>query len=389
MIRAAPLANQPAVSASPAHSIRSVIPTMLAMLAALALTALLPAGLAAQGVSVTPFAAANGGLPGASGFVGLSATRWTGAVGIRVGGAIDAPSSPLAPLLRRSPSDGVEAWQGEVDLVFDLGRAGVRIRNTEPRVFAGLGVQGRRQAEGGASTIPVWSYGLGTAIPLTRWLALDLEARYRMPHETDPTALPAGVGAGWEARSGLAFRLGGGRATAHRPAPATRPAPARSAPPRTGPGAIPLGAASAPAREASAAAIAHNALSAADRYVGIRYVWGGNTPSEGFDCSGFVRYIFAQHGIQLPRVSRDQAGAGQWLPPRLDALAPGDLMFYAGRDGVIDHVAIYAGDGRIIHASATGRGVRYDDLTSSRGHYYATRMVAARRVIPDGGVFGR
>jgi cell wall-associated NlpC family hydrolase len=378
MIRAAPLANQLAVSAIPA------VPILLAFVAALAVPAVLPAGVAAQGVSVTPFAAANGGLPGASGFVGISATGWTGALGVRVGGAMDLPSSPLAPLLRRSPSDGVEAWQGEVDLVFDLGRAGVRIRNTDPRVFAGLGVQGRRQAEGGATTIPVWSYGLGTAIPLTRWMAVDLEARYRMPHETDPTALPAGVGAGWEARSGLAFRLGGGRATASRPAASPRPGPARRAPPRTGTGATPLGT-SAPVREASAAAIAHNALSAADRYVGIRYVWGGNTPSEGFDCSGFVRYIFAQQGIQLPRVSRDQAGAGQWLPPRLDALAPGDLMFYAGRDGVIDHVAIYAGDGRIIHASATGRGVRYDDLSSSRGHYYATRMVAARRVIPDGG----
>jgi cell wall-associated NlpC family hydrolase len=378
MIRAAPLANQPAVSASPA------VPALLAFVAALAIPAVLPAGVGAQGISVTPFAAANGGLPGAVGVVGISATGWTGAVGVRVGGAMDLPSSPLAPLLGRSASDGVEAWQGEVDLVFDLGRAGVRIRNTDPRVFAGLGVQGRRQAEGGATTIPVWSYGLGTAVPLTRWLALDLEARYRMPHETDPTALPAGVGAGWEARSGLAFRLGGGRATASRTAPATRPAPARRAPPRTGAGAAPLGT-SAPVREASAAAIAHNALSAADRYVGIRYVWGGNTPSEGFDCSGFVRYIFAQQGIQLPRVSRDQAGAGEWLPPRLDVLAPGDLMFYAGRDGVIDHVAIYAGDGRIIHASATGRGVRYDDLSSSRGHYYATRMVAARRVIPDGG----
>jgi cell wall-associated NlpC family hydrolase len=377
MIRAAPLANQPAVSASPA------VPALLAFVAALAIPAV-PAGVGAQGISVTPFAAANGGLPGAVGVVGISATGWTGAVGVRVGGAMDLPSSPLAPLLGRSASDGVEAWQGEVDLVFDLGRAGVRIRNTDPRVFAGLGVQGRRQAEGGATTIPVWSYGLGTAVPLTRWLALDLEARYRMPHETDPTALPAGVGAGWEARSGLAFRLGGGRATASRTAPATRPAPARRAPPRTGAGAAPLGT-SAPVREASAAAIAHNALSAADRYVGIRYVWGGNTPSEGFDCSGFVRYIFARQGIQLPRVSRDQAGAGQWLPPRLDALAPGDLMFYAGRDGIIDHVAIYAGDGQIIHASATGRGVRYDDLSSSRGHYYATRMVAARRVIPDGG----
>lgn len=134
---------------------------------------------------------------------------------------------------------------------------------------------------------------------------------------------------------------------------------------------------------AGAAAVALQTLLTAERYVGVPYTWGGSSPAEGFDCSGFVRYVYAAHGIDLPRVSRDQAAAGVWLPPDIESLEPGDLMFYEGPGGVINHVAIYAGGGQIIHSSASGAGVRYDDLNTLRGRYYATRMVAARRVILD------
>jgi cell wall-associated NlpC family hydrolase len=345
------------------------------------LLAFLPVGAGAQGVSLAPYLAEAGGLPGVPALVGLAATAWTGPVGVRIGGAMDLPSSPVAPLFRQSPSSGAEAWQGDLDLVFDLGQAGLRAGNVDPRLFAGLGVHGRRHGDGTGGTIPVWSYGGGGLVGITDWLGLELEARYRMPHETDVSALPVGVGGGWEARAGLSFRLGGSRSAA-------RPAGAG----RSGGGTIRMGGTPPPAeagarRDASAAAIARNTLRTADRHVGVPYVWGGNTPSEGFDCSGFVRYVFAEQGIRLPRVSRDQATAGQWLPARVASLAPGDLMFYAGRDGVINHVAIYAGNGRIIHSSSSGRGVRYDDLNTQRGRYYATQMVAARRVIPDGGGF--
>jgi cell wall-associated NlpC family hydrolase len=353
------------------------------------LVALLPAGLAAQGITLTTFAAADGGLAGAPLLVGLAGTAWTGPVGVRIGGAMDLASSPIAPLFRDSRADVIDAWQGDLDLVLDLGRVGLRTGKVDPRVFTGVGVHGRRQTDGAAATIPVWSYGGGGAVHLTHWLHLDLEARYRMPHESDRSALPAGVGAGWETRAGLAFHFRGGGGAARRPAPA-----------HAGRGTIHMGGSAAAsdaggaldaggARDAGAAAVARSAVRTAERYIGAPYLWGGNTPAEGFDCSGFVRYVFAEQGIHLPRVSQDQARAGEWLPPRVDRLAPGDLMFYAGRDGVINHVAIYAGGGRIIHSSSTGRGVRYDDLTTRRGHYYATRMVAARRVIPDGGGFVR
>jgi hypothetical protein len=97
-----------------------------------------------------------------------------------------------------------------------------------------------------------------------------------------------------------------------------------------------------------------------------------------------VRYVFGRQGIALPRISRDQARAGRAMPTSLDGLEPGDLLFFAQRSATVDHVAIYAGDGRIVHASRSGYGVRYDELTGDRGRWYAQRLVAVRRVIDDG-----
>ena len=104
-------------------------------------------------------------------------------------------------------------------------------------------------------------------------------------------------------------------------------------------------------------------------------------PSSGFDCSGFVHYIYARHGIDLPRTSRGQATAGSKVSGGAAALRPGDLMLFASTGGRIDHVAIYAGQGRMIHSSASAKGVGYDDLSSARGRWFMERHVASRRVL--------
>jgi cell wall-associated NlpC family hydrolase len=124
-------------------------------------------------------------------------------------------------------------------------------------------------------------------------------------------------------------------------------------------------------------------LSTADDYVGTRYVWGGETPN-GFDCSGFVQYVFRQHGIELPRTSRQQATVGQSIPTMLGALRVGDLMLFATDGARIDHIAIYAGGGEIIHSSSSGGGVGYDNFTSQRGKWFVSHHVATRRVLADG-----
>jgi cell wall-associated NlpC family hydrolase len=132
------------------------------------------------------------------------------------------------------------------------------------------------------------------------------------------------------------------------------------------------------------AASAARVLPTAERYLGVPYKWGGTSPSTGFDCSGFVQYVFAKHGTRLPRTSREQATAGQRLSASWSVLRPGDLVMFAEPGERISHVAIYAGDRQIIHATASGRRVRYDGLDTKRGKWFSERLVAARRVSARG-----
>jgi cell wall-associated NlpC family hydrolase len=130
-----------------------------------------------------------------------------------------------------------------------------------------------------------------------------------------------------------------------------------------------------------AGASAAGVLTTAETYIGVPYKYGGTTPTKGFDCSGFVQYVFARHGVELPRTSRGQSAIGQAGPEQVTALRPGDLMFFDGKGRGIDHVAIYVGQGRIIHASAGSGRVRYDDLDSGRGKWFLAHHVTSRRIL--------
>jgi cell wall-associated NlpC family hydrolase len=108
----------------------------------------------------------------------------------------------------------------------------------------------------------------------------------------------------------------------------------------------------------------------AKHMLGVRYVWGGSSPASGFDCSGFVRYVYGHFGVKLAHSSYAQFTRGRNV--RRGALEPGDLVFFDG----LGHVGIYVGHGRFIHAPHTGTRVRIEPL---RG-WYSARLDGARRL---------
>lgn len=110
-----------------------------------------------------------------------------------------------------------------------------------------------------------------------------------------------------------------------------------------------------------------NMIDYAMRYLGTPYVWGGNSLSRGVDCSGFVQQVFKAYGYSLPRVSRDMARTYSAVS-RSEAKA-GDLVFYHNlKTGVVDHVAIYIGNGKIIHAN---NGVEISNVNYRTVYKYA------------------
>ncbi len=107
------------------------------------------------------------------------------------------------------------------------------------------------------------------------------------------------------------------------------------------------------------------------QYLGVPYVWGGSSPATGFDCSGFVMYVFAQLGVSLPHHAASQFGYG--TPVSRDQLAPGDLVFFDG----LGHNGIYIGGGQFVHAPHTGDVVKISSIYDS---WYAATWVGGRRL---------
>lgn len=113
-------------------------------------------------------------------------------------------------------------------------------------------------------------------------------------------------------------------------------------------------------------------------YLGIPYVWGGTTRS-GLDCSAFVKNVYESIGIELPRVSRDQAQTGKLVP--LASARRGDLMFFytdSSKPHTVTHVGMYLGNNKMIHASSGSGKVVIVDI---RDGYFMSKMAAVKRIV--------
>lgn len=106
-----------------------------------------------------------------------------------------------------------------------------------------------------------------------------------------------------------------------------------------------------------------NLVNFAKQYIGNPYVWGGTSLTRGADCSGFTLSVYARYGVSLPHSARAQANCGKTV--NLNNVKPGDLIFYT-KGGVINHVAIYIGNGQVVHASSKKTGIKVS------GMYYRT-----------------
>lgn len=120
---------------------------------------------------------------------------------------------------------------------------------------------------------------------------------------------------------------------------------------------------------------AEGLLIKAKSLIGTPYRFGGTTPS-GFDCSGFMQYVFKNAGVTLPRTSRDMATVGSKVSR--DDLQVGDMVFFAHSGSRISHVGMYVGEGKFIHSPSTGKTV---EITSMNSKYWGGRFVTARRVL--------
>ena len=114
----------------------------------------------------------------------------------------------------------------------------------------------------------------------------------------------------------------------------------------------------------------------AEDYVGSRYVWGGTGPY-GFDCTGFVQFVYGQFGVSLPRDEAGQLASGDRVSA--DEVEPGDILVFANtyRRG-LSHVGIYLGEGRFVHAVDEAHGVTISNLWDS---YWSPRFVGASRTL--------
>ena len=269
---------------------------------------------------------------------------------------------------------GIGAWTIDADLLFAPFRsvpvAKALLLGFSPYAFVGVGGAGVNATDVPDTAIGTLSYGVGAQHDLLAPVGITVEARHRSPFGSRH-ALTLDSRRDWEYRVAVTLSFGKRKASPEvivaKPVP---PAPAGIVEH------VPL-----LRPEQPPSVLAAQIIDAADACIGMRYGSGGASPTTGFDAAGFVQYVFAEVGIHLPRSERELADAGVETSTHLTALRPGDLLFFAADSG-IDHVAVYAGNRRIIHASSQTGTVSSEILgEGERGSWLAGHLVLARSIL--------
>jgi cell wall-associated NlpC family hydrolase len=259
-----------------------------------------------------------------------------------------------------------------------------------------IGSGGLAMRHTGGSVDGVWSAGMGYALRPLSILTLAGELRYRVEKDKWTQGFwtfdPATDRRGWQLQGGLALHFGrAGPTTPRRPRPSR---PARSDNGASQPAtddnrpefATPAGSdvedmALSAGASSSTAALAAAVVETAVGVMGTPYEWGGSDEN-GFDCSGLIQYAYAQNGVILPRVSRDQARTGTFVEPRMPELRPGDVLgFSVERSSRITHVGLYIGDGQFIHSASQGVTISSLIGTDANSRWWQHRWIVARRIL--------
>jgi cell wall-associated NlpC family hydrolase len=339
-------------------------------------------------------------------FGGMGFTGYTGIFGLRLSGGLNVgrgsgteqtanydytQCSPapcqvktISSSYQSDPGLYVGGWTADADVLVEPFRHVPVVKSLllgfSPYGFFGVGGYGLRPQNSPDTSIATLNYGVGAHHDLLGWLGVGVEARYRRGLHSDTMVTAVGSSRSWEYRLGLTASFGGSHSFQRTKVRSEPPRPTivehriyvtpQPSPPRY------------IIEPSVSSKMASRLLATADEYVGTRYRYNGTSPHNGFDASGFVQWVFWREGVRLPHSARRMADLGDQVSTRPGALRPGELLFFANDGDHINHVAIYVGNDKIVHATSTGDGVRYDVLgEGDRGRWFAGHLVLARRIV--------
>jgi hypothetical protein len=239
-----------------------------------------------------------------------------------------------------------------------------------PYLVAGVGAgMGSSAGDDFSDAWGSWSVGGGYQLLPASFLSFAAEARWR--------ELSLDARDGLEMAAGLSIRFGGRGGGSPQPAatPVAELPPPTEAPPSDPP---------LPVEGRDADRLRQAVVASAKKAMGRPYEWGGTGANGGgFDCSGLIQHAYGQHGVRLPRTSRDQAREGRPIARNRSSLRAGDLLTFSNSGGPVTHVGLYIGDGRFIHSASHGVQVSLLSGEDPYGRWWYTRWVGVRRIVED------